>query len=104
MNDHTDLGPRDSFIAGLVELAIFLESNPDVPAPYSADVYVFPPDGADEEKRAEIDAIAARTGAQIRDSDSGHYTASLAFGPVEYRAVAICQPRNRDGQKERDET
>jgi hypothetical protein len=99
MTRHADPGPRKRLITGLVDLAIFLESNPDVPAPQWADVYVFPPEGAEGEKRAEIDAIAARIGVRVRESDTGHYSVSLAFGPVRYRAVAICQPRSRDSRE-----
>src|SRR5689334_23044413 len=84
---------RTRLIAGLIDLAVFLESHPDVPAPSWADVFVFPADGTDDEKRAEIDAIAARIGADAIKSEGGHYSASLDFGPVQYRAVAI---PNRD--------
>ena len=89
-------GRRNRVIAGLLDLAAFLEANPGVPAPRWADVFVFPPDGTDDEKRAEIDVIAARIGAEPIESDSGHYTASICFGPVEYRAVAICEPNGHD--------
>ena len=83
---------RGRLIAGFRALADFLQDHPDVPAPRWTDVMVFPPDGTDEEMRAEIDLIAARIGAEPADrtADHGHYTASRSFGPVEYRAVAIC--------------
>jgi len=83
---------RARLIAGFRALADFLQDHPDVPAPYWADVMVFPSHSTDEEMRAEIDQIAARIGAEPVDRTAvgGHYTASRRFGPVEYRAVAIC--------------
>src|SRR5437879_1482405 len=80
---------RNRLIGGLRALAQFLNDHPDVPAPRWADVLVFPPDGTDEEERAEIDVIASRIGAEPVETISGHYSASLGFGPVRYRAVAI---------------
>jgi hypothetical protein len=82
---------RGSLIAGLRELADFLERNPKVPAPRWADVMVFPPHSTDIEMKAAIDAIAALIGADISDqtAESGHYTASHKFGPVQYKAVGI---------------
>ena len=58
---------RARLIAGFRALADFLQDHPDVPAPRWADVMVFPPDGTDEEMRAEIDQIAARIGADPTD-------------------------------------
>ena len=74
---------RARLIAGFRALADFLQDHPDVPAPRWADVMVFPPDGTDEEMRAEINQIAARIGTEPADrtADRGHYTASRNFGP-----------------------
>jgi hypothetical protein len=80
---------RDPLIGGLRELAQFLHDSPDIPAPRWISVLVFPPDGVDEEQRAEIGVIASRIGAEIEESARGHYSCSISFGPVEYRAVAI---------------
>ncbi len=82
---------RDRLIAGLRELADFLNQNPQVPAPRSTDLLVFPPNGSDAEMFAEIDAIAGLIGAVASDAGSprGHYSAQRDFGPVQYRAVAI---------------
>jgi len=93
---YSDPRQRDQFIAGLLDLAVFLEADPDVPAPLYTDVLVFPSGGTDAERRAEIDAIAARigTGAQ---TVCGHYIASRRFGPVEYRAVVI--PHDNDPER-----
>ena len=94
-SEEPDKRPR--LIAGLLDLAIFLDSNADVLAPSSADVLVFPPGSTDAERRAGIDAIAARIGGQARQTAGGHYTVSRWFGPVEYRAVAI--PHDNDGKE-----
>jgi hypothetical protein len=81
---------RMRLIAGLRDLVIFLEDNPEAPAPRTITIHVFPPAGmTDAERRAEIDTIAARIGAGTRESAGGHYTASVHFGPVEYMPVAI---------------
>jgi len=89
---------RSRLIDGLHAVAQFLQDHPDVPAPRWGDVLVFPPDGPDEEKRAEIDVIAARIGAETSESTGGHYSCSISFGPVEYRAVAIPET-TKSGEK-----
>lgn len=90
---------RVRLIAGLCDLVTFLEHNPEAPAPRTITIHVFPPAGmTDAECRAEVDAIAARIGAGTRESAGGHYTASLHFGPVEYRPVAI--PRDDSNESE----
>lgn len=101
MNYYANDGERHRFIAGLHDLAEFLDTNPDVPAPCRTDVLVFPPDGTDVEMFAEIDTIAGRIGTTTTDADSphGHYRAVRDFGPVHYRAVAIPH-RDRDEGEE----
>jgi hypothetical protein len=96
---HANSEERELLIAGLRELADFLSRNPDVPAPRHADVLVFPADGSNAERFAEIDVIAQQIGAKASDADSsaGHYSASIDFGPVHYRAVAI---PNRDDEND----
>lgn len=84
---------RQALISGLRELADFLESNPEVPAPSDSTVFTFPPNVDWTGMRAEIDAIAASLGVTARLTGGGHYVASRSFGPVEYRAVAI-PPKN----------
>jgi hypothetical protein len=87
---------RVRIIAGLRELADFLEGNPEVPAPPEAGFNVFPPTGlTNAERRAEIDVIASLIGTGTRESAGGHYIASVHFGPVQYSAVAICRDRGR---------
>jgi hypothetical protein len=91
---------RSRLIDGLHAVAQFLHDHPDIPAPRWADVLVFPPDSStDEEKRAEVDVIASRIGAETSESTGGHYFCSVSFGPVEYRAVAI--PGNPESRKAR---
>ena len=82
---------RQALIFGLRALADYLESNPYVPAPGYSDVLAFPPDGDCAGMRAEIDVIAERIGVEARETVRGHYVATRSFGPVEYRAVAICR-------------
>lgn len=91
---------RNRLIDGLHSVAKFLTDHPDVRAPRWADVLVFPPDGTDEEERAEIDVIASRIGVESVETISGHYSTSLGFGPVQYRAVAIPEhaDNNEDGE------
>jgi hypothetical protein len=91
MNYYGNVGGRLRLIAGLRELADFLNRNPEVPAPWRADLIVFPLEGSDAEMFAEIDAIAEQIGVTASDADSpaGHYSAVRSFGPVHYRAVAI---------------
>jgi hypothetical protein len=91
MNYYANEEERQRLIAGLRELAEFLSQNPQVPAPRSTDLLVFPPNGSDAEMFAEIDAIAGDIGALASDvgSPRGHYSAVREFGPIRYRAVAI---------------
>ena len=91
MSYYANSEERQRLIAGLRELADFLDQNPQVPAPRSADLLVFPPNGSDAEMFAEIDVIAEHIGTTASDADSpaGHYSTVRSFGPVLYRAVAI---------------
>ena len=88
---------RQALISGLRELAGFLESNPDVPAPAYTDILVFPPSASDDEKRREIDAIASLIGSGTETfSSCRHYQTSRRFGPVGYRAIAIPADENKE--------
>ena len=91
MSYYANSEERTGLIAGLRQLAEYLDRHPDVPAPRWTDLLVFPPAGSDAEMFAEVDAIASRIGATASDADSpaGHYSAVRDFGPVQYRAVAI---------------
>ena len=91
MNHYANPEERARVIAGLRDLAEFLDQDPQVPAPHSTDLFVFPPPGSDAEMFAEIDVIAALIGTTASDAGSpaGHYSAVRDFGPVQYRAIAI---------------
>lgn len=95
---YADSTQRTALIAGLRELADYLESNPEVPAPHYSDVLTFPAKGDWSEMCAEIDATAARLGVTTHEN-GGHYVAARTFGSIEYRAVAI-PPKNDSGNKE----
>ncbi len=101
MSYDADSAERDLFIAGLRELADFLDQNPHVPAPCRADVFVFPADASDAEMFAEVDVIAQVIGvaASTDGSPHGHYRAIRDFGPVQYRAVAIPHTGRNDGER-----
>ncbi len=88
---------RAALIDGFRALADYLESSPGIPAPSHADVYAFPPDDDCAVMRAEIDTIAQLVGSQPRETACRqHYGVTRSFGPVEYRAVAICSHRHDD--------
>ena len=91
MNYYANDEKRVRLIAGLRDLADFLDQNPRVPVPWGTDVLVFPAEASDAEMFAEIDTIAKLIGSTASDADSprGHYSAVRNFGPVQYRAVAI---------------
>jgi hypothetical protein len=91
MSYYANSKERAAFIAGLRELAEYLDQNPQVPTRSYADLLVFPPDASDADMFAEIDRIAAliRTTASDAGSPAGHYSAVRDFGPVQYRAIAI---------------
>jgi hypothetical protein len=103
MSYYANSEERDRLIAGLRELAEFLDRNPQVPAPCHTDLLVFPANGTDAEMFAAIDAIAEQVGvtAAGNDNPAGHYIAYRDFGPVQYRAVAI--PEAARGQNRKAE-
>ena len=86
---YSDPTERAALIAGLRELADYLESTPEMPAPAYPVIYMFPSASKWTVMRAEIDAAAALLGVTARDTNGGHFVASRFFGPVEFRAVAI---------------
>lgn len=91
MNYYANDEERVRLIAGLRDLAEFLDQNPEVPAPWGTDILVFSIEASDVEMFAEIDTIAELIGSTASDADSprGHYSAVRKFGPVQYRAIAI---------------
>jgi hypothetical protein len=98
MSHYANSEQRAALIAGLRDLADFLEQNQRTPAPCRIDLFVFPPEASDAEMFAEIDVIAERIGTTAGNAGSpaGHYSAVRDFGPVQYRAVAIPQAARGD--------
>ncbi|WP_061296209.1 hypothetical protein [Herbidospora cretacea] len=80
---------RTEMIAGLRALADFMEARPAIPVLADVTVYTFATRAADEVMKAEIDDYAAQFETPIT-FERGHYATSRNFGPVEWRAVAIC--------------
>jgi hypothetical protein len=91
----TDPEARAAFIAGLLDLACFLDAHPDLPVQrYGQEItlhvgHELPDDGTWEGARRAVEAFAAAAGAELSETPGGHYRASRSFGPVRYEAVAI---------------
>ncbi|GAA0970273.1 hypothetical protein GCM10009555_018910 [Acrocarpospora macrocephala] len=86
---------RYDMITGLRDLADFLETNPNIPAPRNVTIHHFPARHADDEMCAEVDKVAALLGSEINRNDvpHGYYRTSVHFGPVEYTALAVLAHR-----------
>ena len=99
---HANTEERGQLIAGLHDLADFLDANTEVPSPRWAEVFVFPLSTADDEMKREIDTIAALIGSSVNDgtAEGLHYTTTRDFGPVQYRAVAISASSATDKAEE----
>ena len=88
---------RAAFIAGLLELACFLESHPDIPVQrYGQTItlhtgFELPHDGTWVDEFRALKAFADAIGADVAESrpGSGHYYASRPFGPITFEACAI---------------
>ena len=83
---------RAAWVAGLRDLADFLEGHPDVPVPptyHNQDISEFPDGETDDERRAGVDRAAGVMGVPAAKTHGGHYKASVHFGPVGYQVVAI---------------
>lgn len=85
----TDCTVRAEFIAGLRRLAQFLADNPKIPVPSYGETVSVHACGSDDERRAAVDQVAGLLGVPV--SDGTHYIAERDFGPITFRAVAICQ-------------
>ena len=70
MNYYANPDERARLIAGLRDLAEFLDQNPQVPAPRYTDLLVFPPTGTDAEMFAEVDVIAEQIGVTASQNDT----------------------------------
>jgi hypothetical protein len=90
---HADDTARARGLAGLRQLADYLDAHPDIPVPeHGWDLLAFARDKADDTVgRAETDHVAALLGVQVRDDTptGGHYTAARSFGPVRYEFIHI---------------
>ncbi|TMQ95975.1 hypothetical protein ETD83_21845 [Actinomadura soli] len=94
MTDATDAGARARLIAGLRELADYLETTPAPVPRYGAEVTVHA-QGTDAQQCAEVDRAAAVLGSPVSDrlAVSGHYETVRTFGVVSLRVVAITEAR-----------
>ncbi|MGW4644515.1 hypothetical protein ACWEN6_38765 [Sphaerisporangium sp. NPDC004334] len=82
---------RPAYINGLRDLADFLDTNPDIPIPNSALTAYYYPRGTDEEICDQVAHVARVLGADVdpRDLAEGHFSAGIAFGVAEYKAVGL---------------
>ena len=85
---------RAAFIAGLLDLARFLQAHPELPVQrYGQEIslhtsYDLPHDGTWDGQLAALKEFAAAAGAELSDRNGYHY-ASRSFGPITYQACAI---------------
>jgi len=86
---------RAAFIAGLLDLACFLEAHPELPVQrYGQRItlhtgHELPHDGTWDGELRALKAFAVAAGAELSEPPGGHCLASRSFGPVTYEAVAI---------------
>jgi hypothetical protein len=80
---------RRAVIAGLRELADWLEAHPDLPAPNGARICVHTVFHAatEEDQRALVARFADALGVQVQNT--GHIVAGRDFGSIEFVAVHI---------------
>ena len=87
---HRPPNHRRAIITGLRQFADFLDLRPDIPLPLIVEISYHPLGRSDEEKRADIDAIAKFLGVTaVYEARGEHYAASRLFGSVLYRAVTV---------------
>jgi hypothetical protein len=94
-----DLIARAQIIAGLRQLADYLDANPGVPVnEYGWDLNIYTVHGGDAAQRAEIDQVAAVLGVAVQDEtgSGGHYSAERTFGRITYRCVHISERRRAE--------
>jgi hypothetical protein len=90
---------RAAWVAGLRDLADFLAGHPDVPVPpayHTQAIDEFPGGDTDDERRAGVDRAAGVMGVLAAETRSGHYKASVRFGPVGYEVIAIPAERRAE--------
>jgi hypothetical protein len=83
----------NAFTAALRELADYLDAHPDLPVPdyeSGAEVHISVLDGGDDERRAEVDRIAAVLGVPAHTTPAGAYLVRRTFGGrVRYSAAMV---------------
>lgn len=84
---------RDDFIQGLLDLATWLEQNPDVPV-QTQDISYHVLTDNDDTGLARLDEIAAHVGVDITNRDCGQPIVRRNFGPVAYEAVYVMRHRS----------
>jgi hypothetical protein len=90
---------RAAWVAGLRELADFLEGHPDVPVPpayHEGIIHEFPDGDTDAERRAGVDRAARAMGVPATETRNAHYKASVRFGPIAYEVIAIPAERRAE--------
>ena len=94
-----ELTDREAIVAGLRQLADWLERNPDMPLGLYPDVElkVFVREDSEAASAAEVERIADLIGVQPRHNGR-HYHATKTFGPASYDVVA-CDVRPTADQK-----
>jgi hypothetical protein len=82
---------RARFIAGLRDLADYLDAHDDVPAPTRPHITVHADGASDAGERQAVDAAARGLGTQAAEPlpGSGHYKTRRDFGPLGYEVLAI---------------
>jgi hypothetical protein len=87
-----DTGHRASIIAGLRELADYIEAHPGLPLPSCVEATYCIPGEDDKSGEDEAYRIAEALGVRVTGED-GTAQASVSFGPVSYIARYISRGR-----------
>ncbi len=78
---------RARLVAGLRELADFLESHPGLRCPYAIRAIAITTAEHEQDERAEVDHAGQLLNAPVRNDT--HYTVERHFGPVSYAVIHI---------------
>jgi hypothetical protein len=89
--DHTSAAgvQRADVVQGLIDLAAFLTTHPEVPIWAQGLDLTWFPGGSDAERLDGVDHIASLIGEAPERRTSGNYQVTRHFGPVSYVAVAL---------------
>lgn len=85
---------RAALIAGLRELADFLEQHPDLPISGYPALSIHPTGTTDAEGIAVVEAYAAALDVEV--DRSYHVIAARQFGPLEFRAVKVLNQSTKE--------